>query len=467
MIKIKKHHEGAFYILLALGLSRAFNIISLPYLSRRLNPTDFADYTLFITAVSLLTAIVLFGFDASLVRVLSVNSEKTDILKKKIFTLNGSIALSAALLSVISIYFFLGTEYSIEKIILFGCVLFVSAIFPLAQAGLRAENSYKKLFFSLFLGGILTPIISVWMASIGYSGEALIYGYAIGILVSTLIATRFENYHYFDIHQLSDSSFSEALRIGLPTTITAPLFWVITSLDKWVLNLYANKSDLGIYALSATLAAPYMMIVSSLISSFQPHGLHLLSADDEHSRAELQNDLIVLIYVLLIAWIIYTLLVFYFVVRFMPLQYENIIFLTPILSAAYLCNGLFQIENIKHLYNKKIRYAVNAIVAAAITSAIWLFILVPKYGFYGAAIAQLIGFMILFIVAKWLGRNDQKFISINHQLTTMLVVVLIFSAGYYLAIAGNYLGAAAFFIPLAIILINKLGLLYKLSKGLS
>ena len=104
MIKIKKHHEGAISILLALGLSRVFNIISLPYLSKRLVASDFADYALFVTAVSLLTALILFGFDSSLIRVLSVKTDQSDDFKKNIYTLNGIISLTAAVFAILFLF---------------------------------------------------------------------------------------------------------------------------------------------------------------------------------------------------------------------------------------------------------------------------------------------------------------------------------------------------------------------------
>lgn len=404
MIRIKNHHKGAIYILLALGLSRAFNIFSLPILSKKLAPSYFADYTLFVTAISLITALLLIGADSSLVRVLSVRNESSNEIPKKIFFVNGVISLAALIISVLVLSWLSIDGYSLGNSALFGVALFVSIVLPLAQASLRATDSYKTLFVSLFLGGLLSPLVSILMVFSGYGGDSLIAGYVVGIAVSTLIATKASNYQFFGIGQINDRAFMNAMKVGLPATITAPLFWVMTSLDKWVINEWSSKQELGVYALSATLSAPYLMLAGSLITSFQPHAISLLSKNKNEARVELGRDTKVLVILLMVIWVIYVVLVSQFVNYFMPPEYQEISYIAPILSAAYFFNALFQLENIKYIYKQTTINSIYAMTSSAVLSVFLLLLLTTSFGIFGAAFSQLIGFMCLFWIASKLNR---------------------------------------------------------------
>lgn len=434
MLNIKNHHKGALYVLIALGISRALNIVSLPYLSKKLTASSFADYALFVTAISLLTALLSIGIDSSLVRLLSVKNDESDETSKKMFYLNALIAFVSSGVAFFILLLIGKSSNSFQYSLIFALTLLMSIVFPLAQACLRVTNNYKRLFYSLLIGGLATPTISVSLAYIGYVDNCLLYGFLFGVLISVGIATKFDNYKFYSFSDLKDLKLTNSLKIGLPVMATGPLFWVITSFDKWVANAYAGKSEMGIYALAATLTAPYVMIVGSLISAIQPHALSLLNSGDSKRFNEVDYEFKFLLFIMFLAWIVFVLAVALFVIFFMPFAYLKIIYITPILSVAFLFNGLFLIENTKFMHGNKTHNSIYAMACAAVISAIALFILIPRVGIIGAAISQVIGFIVLFAVAKKLSDKAHAGIHFNSSLFEIYISVVIFLIGYFNAI---------------------------------
>jgi len=78
-----------------------------------------------------------------------------------------------------------------------------------------------------------------------------------------------------------------SLLVGLPGVITAPVYWILSSLDRWFLQASADSATVGVYAVACTFGQLGLMVNSALLAIWLPEATRLHESGVEDSDRQL------------------------------------------------------------------------------------------------------------------------------------------------------------------------------------
>jgi len=326
-----------------------------------------------------------------------------------------------------------------------------------------------KLTFNAVL--IITTIIYLVVLKSGYI--AYLKSYLAAYFIIALIGTRFfiSNYR---LHKkaLSLSKLKELLKIGLPLVPAGLLLMLLTWADRYILNLYAGLAIVGIYTLGYRFAE---VINSFIINPFGQALSPLVFKQFAQSRNKYKDTLS---RVLKYYWLVmFGIMIGYFVVLREVFQF----LIAPEYMEGYNIVGIVLLGVI--LWGAT-NFLGSTVVVAEKTGKMFLFtsvsvalnigfnfLLIPKYGMYGAAVATLIAYAVQFAM---IFVYTQKLVFINYDYA-FIIKSIVFSLCFFVSIlflsylkvnTGVSLGLKIILFSLFILLSYKFLGLEKLIKGI-
>lgn len=424
--------------------TRIFNILAQSYLTKAFS---------FFSLSQALNAVVGFGLLIIYTRYLPpADFGKISLIW--MFVLVASILIEARLNTSFSIRFYKVSKeentkniYSIfaYNIIVWSIVFLIFLLFPLLfQKILRFGMSRADLTVSFFLiifmilGGFYTNIlivdqkpktyfmvkltfnVALIIATVIYlmvlkSGYmAYLKSYLTAYFIISLVGSRFFISHY-RLHNkvLSLSNLRELLKIGIPLVPAGLLLMLLTWADRYILNLYVGLVIVGIYTVGYRFAE---VIDSFIINPFGQALSPLLFKQFAQSRDKYKDTVSK---VLKYYWLVISgIMIGYFVVLREVFQ----ILINPKYIEGYNIVGIVLLGVI--LWGAANFLGATVIVAEK-TGKMFLFnsisvglniglnfLLIPKYGMYGAAVATLIAYIVQFAM---IFIYTQKLVFINYD----------------------------------------------------
>lgn len=259
------------------------------------------------------------------------------------------------------------------------------------------ENA--RNFVILSLGKfLLTTFLTLWYVVKLHAGaEGQIKAGLISNLVLfpifLFLTTKMVNY------TLKLDVLKKALLFSIPLVPNIIASWALSMSNRIFIERYFNLSDVGIYSLGNTLATVALTITNGFEIAYLPHFFKLANSDDvvgNRKRLEKSNNiyaLVMLLIVFAIALVSKELVTF-----FMDVRYREVYKITRIIAFSYYFMGLGGIVTLSILQEKKTKQNMYMAVAAALVNALLNFLLIPRFGMYGAAYATFLTFSIGFLV---------------------------------------------------------------------
>lgn len=182
---------------------------------------------------------------------------------------------------------------------------------------------------------------------------------------------------------------------SLPLVAGGIAYWGLTTMDRFFLKNLAGFDELGVYALSVSLAGA-VSVISSMFSNFwHPILYKWVKSGVEHSRIQRVIDNMTILVAFI--WSICGLLSFV-LPWLLPVEYQAIEYLIVACVSMPLFYMLSQTTGVGIGITRRSKYAMFASLFAFVINAILNYLLIPKYGAGGAALASVIAFFVFFIV---------------------------------------------------------------------
>jgi O-antigen/teichoic acid export membrane protein len=151
-----------------------------------------------------------------------------------------------------------------------------------SQAFLNIKKYAAVALFFVLLNLLITfAFLSVFDARYEYRVYAILFS---NVLVFVLIAWYLKNKFNFSVNKKFIRS---ALAYGLPLLSHAFGLLAIESLNRYFLDAYGNKFELGLYSFAFTLAAPLGILNTAFITAWSPHLYRLFREDTESSKRKI------------------------------------------------------------------------------------------------------------------------------------------------------------------------------------
>lgn len=296
-----------------------------------------------------------------------------------------------------------------------------------------------KLFFNAAL--IISSLVYLVILESGYI--SYVKAYLISYLIVSLIGLRFFIFNYTPRKKniISLVNLKNLLKLGLPLVPDALLLMLLTSADRYILNLYVGLAIVGIYSVGYRFSG---IINNFIVTPFGQVLSPILFEQFVKSRDEYKK---IMSSIFKYYWlVILTLAIAYFVILkeayqlFTGAEYMEGYNIIGILLLGIILWGATNFLGTTLIMKEKTG-KIFLFTSISVFMNIGLsFILVPKYGMYGAAVATLLGYVSQFIMVF---AYTQKLVFINYDHRFIFKSVSIALCFFVLIIFVSYLNINA------------------------
>lgn len=430
MSRAKLFAENFFVYGLTGIIGKAIPLVMVPIVTRLIPDTSIYG------AVDILRVIVSFGSAFAILgmydAMFRLFFEKESIsFKKQICSSAFFVILISSTITSLCIVFFSKTislilfsdaSYSFwVKIV--GIQIFVSAVSNILKAPTRMQNKRKIFVFISFLSPLISYSISIPVIIFYDPFVGLISG-SFGSVLFQLIFFYSLNRKWFDFKRFEKKKAKEMLKIGLPLLPTFLIYWVFSSFDRIMISNMLGTEQNGIYAVGAKMGQISNLIYTGFAGGWQYFAFSTMKDKDQ---VELNSKVFEYLGIISIA-------VTMFIIPFIPFAFRLLFTgdyvlgyqVAPYLFLSPLLLMLFQTTGNQLLIIKNTVSITLSLLLGAGLNVLLNFLLIPKLGIEGAAIATLTGYAISVLVITVITVKKKLTIIKNRFIFSVLIMILFF-----------------------------------------
>jgi len=429
-----------FYTFSAL-LVRAMSFFLLPIYTRFLTPEDYGITNLVNSFNSVAIFIISFSLYIAVVRFYTDYKDDREQIKRFYGTIIIFIFISGLAFCIIVIIFRYILIRLIIKDISFYPVGFMALFILLFLSlntvhqnileGMQQGKKLTVINFIIFGSQVCLNMLFIGIYKLG----------AIGILLATLITNL--GYSLFMLYDLKKNNLitlcidirilKESLKYSIPImphNLSTP---IANFISRLLINNSSSLSFVGLYSIASQFGSIIDTVQASVNQAFAPWFYDMMNSCNQEARKDVVNFSYSLI---LIYSFIYMVIGLFSQEAIIIMTNERYIIAwtaVPILVIAYSVKSIYYFYvSVLFFYKEASRKLFIATISGSFADIIIAFVLVPKYGMYGAAfsflVAKVIVVTIVIIISK---RYDDIGFSVIKMIIIIIPSLLFMIAGLY------------------------------------
>lgn len=401
--------SATLQLTLSNALVRLLSIFTMPILTRLLAPSAYGTAAMAGTMISLVSVFALAGMDMSYMRAypskISPSGQAVEIFAWRYVLVSGicaGLALYAAWQPI-------AVKFSLPDYLggLLGIGIVLSLANTMSQTRARLNNRYRAMSVSIIVAGLTAVSVSIGVACWWRQDEMpLILSMIIGYLVPVLILGPPAISRLCKPSGMNPSERRSVFSIGIAGTLTAPAYWILSSLDRWFLGYYEDTASAGIYSLGYSVAIMGIMANNAVISVWTPEAAREYENNPEKAQIHLGRLAERLMTGFACIWLAITASGGDMIRLLAAPAFHDAAPLVPFIAAGVFFHGIIHLENAGLLIVKKLNYSIWCWLGGGWFCVMSNFILVPLFGRLGAAVTQTASFALMAIgitaAAQWL-----------------------------------------------------------------
>lgn len=420
-------------------------LLMLPVITRLITDTSiFGNYDMVLILSSFGSAIALLGIHDAMFRFYfdkSDDKHKKSVCSTSLFIVSISAFLVMGLVLVFSkqvtLFVFKDISY-IGITYVIAIIILLNSIQQIVTLPFRIRNMRKMVIIISWATPLLTYSISIPLIIFIDPLKGLVFAVFFTPLIISIISIII-NRSYFALKYLDWKKITQLIKFGLPLVPTFVIYWVLNSIDRIMINRIIGPAELGIYAVGAKLGHASNLIRIAFTSGFQ---YFLFSTMNYRDRVE-KNSKIFEYLLIIIAFSFF--IVNPVIKPIFPILFGKIYagghIVTPYLFLSPLFMILFQLSSSQNQIDKKSYISPLTLLPGLMLSVTLNFLLIPKLGIEGAAIANLSGYMISMAISITVTKA-RKIMDYNYKILLIIlficadqVLIRLFSDSIYCSIA--------------------------------
>lgn len=407
MKKMESLSMRTILMIISTIILNAISIITAPIFTRIMTTADYGTYSLYLSWVSIFS--IIFGIQTYG----TLNNAKVDFDNKEYLNYCTNIFLLSFIGNVVGGGVFIACYQYVEGII--GLPHDVLPSLIVSSCGVYMVSFVskyllieKKAIQNLLISVIVALVLSVGSIFLilhcavrGYFARALVHS-GTYLVAGLLIIFYFLSRTRVKIHI---SYWKYCLQLSLPLVIHNLSGVLLEQSDRIMLKSVAGESVVGIYSFCYTLAMPIVILINAMNSAWTPEYYLLMSADKKteinqhYKRQMFLTTSICCGYILVVPEALKILAT--------EEYWEG----RPIISLvviSYFFRFLYLFPVNYEFYHKKTKYIAASTFVATLINICLNYILIPKYGMYGAAVATIVAYVFLFLIHEFMARKVIK-----------------------------------------------------------
>lgn len=411
IIKKNSFISGAGVYLFSNILNGVIPFILLPILTRYLSPSEYGEVAMFQTLLGAVGAFVGITFVGAAGR----KYYDDDISRAELAEFIGSCIQLVLIFSVIvlSIFFLfqnqlsewigINTEYVLWAVIVASCSVIIRIRLGQWQVQKQAIK-YGVLQISQSLFNMFLSLLLVVFFLKGAEGriDAQIIMSLIFVLVALFLLNKDGLLKLFIWRK---DYLSEALRFGLPLIPHTAGAFLLTSVDRFVINQEIGLAEAGIYMVAVQLTAAIGLVFDAINKAYVPWLFEKLKTNQMKEKQKIVK-LTYLWFSLIILGVMLSFFIGpYLVVLIAGEQYEQAGKIVGWLALGQGFQGMYLMVTNYIFFSKRTGLLSLASISSGILNLILLIVLVRIFGLEGAAIAFAFSMGIRFLLTWWIAHK--------------------------------------------------------------
>lgn len=379
--------------------ARGIGILSMPLLTLWLSPEAYGQAALASTLISLIAVLGLMGMDMSYSRNFLSRTNPNGV---SVETFCWRFTLMAAVISggVAGTVWVVSTWRDPEVMRVLGWWIFtgtaMSLLMSMGQTRCRLQGNFTRVSLATAAGGIVATGLTLVLARGATPDErALVSGYVAAYLVPVVIMGVPGWRQLLSPSGLDRENRWFVFKTGAPGVMTAPMYWVLASSDRWLLQTHLDAATVGLYAIACTFGQLGLMANSALLSIWLPEATRL-----HESIVDNRNDLMAKIMVRLVLLMLAVLLGIGILggdlLRWLTAEkFHSAARIVPLLATGVFFYGCYHLARSGLYLTRSLKWsAYLSIVVGALSVAVNVS-LIPILGMDAAAVVQCVSFGLL------------------------------------------------------------------------
>ncbi|MFC1585750.1 oligosaccharide flippase family protein [Fibrobacterota bacterium] len=433
----EKNIRNVFYYTIPNFVHYGLNFISLPILTRLLNPDDFGVAALTMAVPPIAVGVLTFGAVASVPRYYFEFRKEEHKLNMLYFSMQVYLFVMLAFSAVI-VYVF---KHDIARLITgtpqYGMAFFVAFLtLYIGQMNIiylriyqnREEAIHHTVF--VLIQGVTSPIASllfVWYFKLSYMG--LLWGFLVGAVaawIPTIIHFNRGREYVFNKHILLEN-----MKYGIQIIPKSFTGFINKFFDKYMLNNMLSMSVVGVFSIGQQIAHVFDLVMDKLFMSLQP--VYFRAVFDRGNLASKETGRIFTVFFYVSVFVIILGILFAREILYViaPASYQGAIKVVVILAAGITTQTFGKYVSVQYAYKKKPIWVLPVSVIGTIINVGLNIVLIPRYGLIGAAYATVFSMVIMNIALVMIGQRLYK-IDYEWRAILFLYAIVIMAIAYEL-----------------------------------
>jgi O-antigen/teichoic acid export membrane protein len=444
---MKKIFQKLFGESLVYGLSAIISsfisIFLIPLYTKVFDPADYGIISLLLTTFAVLNIFIIFSLDYS---VAVWYWDKTDdVERKKTFSSWVWFLIPAGLVICVLLfllskplsYLYFGNTDQYGLFILLGLNLAFSGFQKAANIWFRMlQKPFHAMFYSIFLMLVTVGCNVLFVLQLKVGIKGVFYSQGIGsvagFILLPILFRRWINFRSFDKQRLK-----EMLKFAAPMVPATLMFWLMNTASVFFIKYYIkDNAEIGLFQIGANVANVLGLATWAFFQAWPAFAMSL----SKQENAQKIYSIIFEVYCVLGAFIAFSL---FLVAEDVLLIFTNEKYLGAkmvigILAVNVILQGLPNIFAIANMLTKNNRSYAVAIGIGAVISVAGFFILIPRLGKEGAALAMVAGNLF---VPVYMSIQTQKLYHVPYNFERTIGFVIALLAFFFVAkLTGDSLG---------------------------
>ncbi|MDB9972517.1 oligosaccharide flippase family protein [Oceanospirillaceae bacterium] len=384
-------NDSSIY-LLATIIQSGIQLLFIPYLTRVLPMEEFAKAELFITSYSLFNIIILFGLNTQIFRDVAKNKSPLTGASKNIYRSECYSFLAfnsvVCLLIIAILYSFLGESY---EYLLLGAICSTFYVYIVYELSLFQVQRFalKFLCVNLIFSVVNIIVTVVAINFLNFHSEARFLGYLIPSLFFLIFFIKKNNLSYV---KYGLSTYWQRISFSFPLLFSSISSWLTESFDKFMLAEMISLDDVAIYSVGYKFGMIMLLLTSAYSRAWMPYVLEY-----RNDKVKIIKGLLLSMFMILVCCITYLLALGELYNFIVPIEYSLGAGIAVIIAASYSLDGINKLFNAIFIVEGRHRVYVITTVLSGISNIALNYLLIPLYGYSGAAYATLLSFAIALI----------------------------------------------------------------------
>lgn len=274
--------KGVGVMVIAGAIARLFSVVSSPILTRLVGPSPYGVIALIGTVSSLAASVALMGIDLSYARFFFAGHEaQASAVERFCWRFAAGLGLFFSLAAGAAWWYLVPPGSAHRSLApLAGTTTLAAVASVMAMTRQRIRGAYFRIAAATLIGTGFGVLLSILLArSWRPDAWAMLSGTLGGSLLSLGILGLPKAHILLQKSSLDAAQRRGLLSLGIASMATTPMFWVISSADRWLLGIWAGAGVVGVYAFAASLGLSGMMVNSAVSTAWFPE----VSREFEHS----------------------------------------------------------------------------------------------------------------------------------------------------------------------------------------